>query len=86
MVPTYALGRPLPSPPPCAHGGGVQKAQEKLTGRSPCFSGAVGGATGSSVVDWYTVKKDIDGRKIINLYFSVDKRCLIGLSLSNSSL
>jgi hypothetical protein len=26
-------------------GGGVQKAQEKLTGRSPCFSGAVGGAT-----------------------------------------
>jgi hypothetical protein len=28
-------------------GGGVQKAQEKLTGRSPCFSGAVGGATES---------------------------------------
>ena len=26
-------------------GGGVQKAQEKLTGRSPCFCGAVGGAT-----------------------------------------
>jgi hypothetical protein len=45
-MPTYALGRPLPSPPPCAHGGGgVQKAQEKLTGRSPCFCGAVGGAT-----------------------------------------
>ena len=21
-MPTYALGRPLPSPPPCAHGGG----------------------------------------------------------------
>ena len=51
-MPTYALGRPLPSPPPCAHGGGgVQKAQEKLTGRSPCFSGAVGGATAWSPFD-----------------------------------
>ncbi len=46
-MPTYARGRPLPSPRPVhmGGGGGVQKAQEKLTGRSPCFSGAVGGAT-----------------------------------------
>jgi hypothetical protein len=44
-MPTYALGRPLPSPSPVHMGGGVQKAQEKLTGRSPCFCGAIGGAT-----------------------------------------
>jgi len=45
-MPTYALGRPLPSPPPFAHGGGgAQKAQEKIKARGPGFCGAVRGAT-----------------------------------------
>ncbi len=73
-MPTYALGRPLPSPPPCAHGGGgVQKAQEKLTGRSPCFSGAVGGATVSRG-ERLSITESVKGERGVKIVQQREKR------------